>query len=144
MAETLTDQTRLAGIAVTRSLRSALRVVLRSPISRWAAGVPTAYHLLILPQDLRTGDPSFAVELYDGYFGLAGAVAPTGSESPFTIPPPTPSWQKELYAFSWLRHLHAADDDVARERARKLTCDWISLGRKAAPIAHDLDVTARR
>ncbi len=144
MTDTLSDQARLAALAVNQAARGALRLALRSPFSRWAAGVPNAYHLLILPQDLRTGDPSFAVELYDGYFGLAGAVAPTGSESPFSVQPPTPSWRKELFAFSWLRHLHAADDEIARERARKLTRDWMALGRRAPAIAHDVDVTARR
>lgn len=144
MTDTFSDQARLAAIAVNQAARGAVRFALRSPVSRWMAGVPNAYHLLILPQDLRTGDPSFAVELYDGYFGLAGAVAPTGSESPFAIHPPTPSWQKELYSFSWLRHLHAANDEIARDRARKLTRDWLALGRRAPPISHDIDVTARR
>ena len=108
------------------------------------AGVPAAYHLLILPQDLRTGDPSFAVELYDGYFGLAGAAAPVGSESPFKIMAPSVPWQKELYGFGWLRHLHAAEDQIAREKARKLTLDWVAVSRGAPPIAHDPDTVAKR
>jgi len=106
--------------------------------------MPAAYHLLILPQDLRTGDPSFAVELYEGYFGLAGATAPIGSESPFKIPPPTVPWQKELYAFSWLRHLHAAEDQIAREKARWLIREWIDFSGRAPPLGRDSDVTARR
>ena len=76
----LSDQARLAVLAVNKAGRTALKLALKAPFSRWMAGVPTAYHLLILPQDLRTGDPSFAVELYEGYFGLAGATAPVGSE----------------------------------------------------------------
>jgi uncharacterized heparinase superfamily protein len=108
------------------------------------AGVPTAYHLLILPQDLRTGDPSFAVELYDGYFGLAGATVPIGSESPFQVIPPTVPWRKDLYAFAWLRHLHAAEDQIAREKARKLTSDWIAFSSGAPALARDKDITARR
>ena len=93
----ISDQARLAALAVSNAGRSALRLALRSPFSRWMAGVPTAYHLLILPQDLRTGDPSFAVELYDGYFGLAGAAAPIGSESPFNVQPPSPCLGREIY-----------------------------------------------
>ncbi|MGC2396053.1 MAG: heparinase, partial [Rhodomicrobium sp.] len=108
------------------------------------AGVPTAYHLLILPQDLRTGDPSFAVELYDGYFGLAGAAAPIGSESPFHVLPPSVPWQKDLYAFAWLRHLHAAGDQIAREKARKLASEWIAFASRAPALARDRDITARR
>src|SRR5208337_4596434 len=111
---------------------------------RWMAGVPTAYHLLILPQDLRTGDPSFAVELYDGYFGLAGSAAAIGSESPFKIKPPTVPWEKDLYAFTWLRHLHAAEDQIAREKARNLTSDWIAVSNSAPALAYDSDTTSRR
>jgi uncharacterized heparinase superfamily protein len=144
MPAPISDQARLAAHAVNKAGRSALRLALKSPFSRWMAGVPTAYHLLILPQDLRTGDPSFAVELYDGYFGLAGAAAPIGSESPFKIVPPTIPWQKELYAFTWLRHLHAAEDQIAREKARRLTLDWIEASRGAPALARDRDVTARR
>jgi uncharacterized heparinase superfamily protein len=144
MSTPISDQARIAAIAVGHAGRSALKLALKSPFSRWMAGVPTAYHLLILPQDLRTGDPSFAVELYDGYFGLAGAAAPIGSESPFKIVPPSPAWQKELYAFSWLRHLHAAEDQISRERARKLATEWIDLGRGVPPIANDPDIKARR
>lgn len=144
MPSLIPDQARLAALAINQVGRGALKLALRSPLSRWMAGVPTAYHLLILPQDLRTGDPSFAVELYDGYFGLAGATAPIGSESPFAILPPTRAWQKELFAFSWLRHLHAAEDDITRERARKLVLDWIALGRGGPAVARDPDITARR
>jgi len=140
----ISDQARLAAFAVNKAGRSALRLALRSPFSRWMAGVPTAYHLLILPQDLRTGDPSFAVELYDGYFGLAGAAAPIGSESPFHVLPPSVPWQRDLYAFVWLRHLHAADDQIAREKARKLTSEWIAFASGAPALARDRDITARR
>src|SRR5271165_13048 len=144
MSAQITDQARLAALAINRAGRSALRLALQAPFSRWMAGVPMAYHLLILPQDLRTGDPSFAVELYDGYFGLAGAAAPVGSESPFAIPPPTVPWQRELYAFGWLRHLHAAEDQIAREKARKLTLEWIAASRRAPSLAHEADITAKR
>jgi len=144
MSAQIADQARLAALAVNRVGRSALKLALKAPFSRWMAGVPAAYHLLILPQDLRTGDPSFAVELYDGYFGLAGAAAPVGSESPFAILPPSVPWQKELYGFGWLRHLHAADDQIAREKARKLVLEWVAAARSAPPIANDPDTVARR
>src|SRR3974390_2009381 len=131
MSAQIADQARLAVFAVNKAGRSALRLALKSPLSRWMAGVPTSYHLLILPQDLRTGDPSFAVELYDGYFGLAGATVPIGSESPFKVMAPSVPWQKELYGFGWLRHLHAAEDQIAREKARALTLEWIAESRSA-------------
>jgi uncharacterized heparinase superfamily protein len=144
MSAQIADQARLAALAVNRAGRTALKIALRAPFSRWIAGVPSAYHLLILPQDLRTGDPSFAVELYDGYFGLAGAAAPIGSESPFKVMPPSVPWQKELYGFGWLRHLHAAEDQIAREKARKLVLEWIAARRSAPPVAHDPDTVAKR
>jgi uncharacterized heparinase superfamily protein len=140
----ISDQARLAAMAVNKAGRVALKFALQAPFSRWLAGVPTAYHLLILPQDLRTGDPSFAVELYDGYFGLAGSAAPIGSESPFKIMAPSVPWQRELYGFGWLRHLHAAEDQIAREKARQLVLQWIAASRAAPPLAHDADTTARR
>jgi uncharacterized heparinase superfamily protein len=124
--------------------RAALRSFMRSPVARWLKGMPTAQNLLIIPQDLRTADPSFATELYDGYFGLAGAVGLVGSESPFSIRPPTRLWQKELYAFSWLKNLHAAQDGIAREKARALIADWFSHSRKAPPLAWDAGISARR
>jgi len=144
MSARISDHARLAALAVNRAGRSALKLALKAPFSRWMAGVPTAYHLLILPQDLRTGDPSFAVELYDGYFGLAGAAAPVGSESPFKVAPPSLPWQKELYGFGWLRHLHAAEDQIAREKARKLMLEWIAVSRSAPALAHDADTAAQR
>ena len=144
MSAQISDQARLAVLAMNRAGRSAFKLALKAPFSRWMAGVPAAYHLLILPQDLRTGDPSFAVELYDGYFGLAGAAAPVGSESPFKITPPSVPWQKELYGFGWLRHLHAAEDQIAREKARKLTLEWIAASGSAPGLARDADTTAKR
>jgi len=144
MSVQISDQARLAAMAVNKAGRTALRLALKAPFSRWMAGVPTAYHLLILPQDLRTGDPSFAVELYDGYFGLAGSAAPIGSDSPFKILPPSVPWQRELYGFGWLRHLHAAEDQIAREKARKLILDWIGENRCASALARDGGTTAMR
>ncbi len=144
MSAQISDQARLALLAVNKAGRSAVRLALKAPFSRWMAGVPAAYHLLILPQDLRTGDPSFAVELYDGYFGLAGAAATVGSESPFKVAPPSVPWQRELYGFGWLRHLHAAEDQIAREKARLLTLDWIAINRSAPALAHDGDTIAKR
>jgi len=130
--------------AVGDAGRAAARFVLASSVTRVLTGAPTANHLLIIPQDLRTADPSFASELYDGYFGLAGTVALTGSESPFLIPPPSPLWQKDLYAFGWLNNLQAAQDEIAREKGRSLVLDWIGHSSRAPAAAWDVDIVARR
>jgi uncharacterized heparinase superfamily protein len=140
----LQDQTRVAISTVSAACRNAVQYALRSPVTRWLSGPPAAHHLLIVPQDLRTADPSFITELNDGYFGLAGAVAIIGSESPFSVQPPSPAWQRELYAFSWLRNLSAADDDTARDRARALTAAWFAHSRSAPAVAWEQDVAARR
>lgn len=124
--------------------RKALRSVLTSSLSRALMGTPSAHQLLLIPQDLRTADPSFASELYDGYFGLAGTVAVTGSESPFTARPPSPLWEKELYSFGWLHNLEAAGDEIAREKARSLISDWIAHSGAASGTAWDVEIVARR
>ncbi|NJM33717.1 MAG: heparinase [Rhodomicrobium sp.] len=121
-----------------------MRRVLTANMTRALIGAPTAHQLLLIPQDLRTADPSFASELYDGYFGLAGTVALTGSESPFGIQPPSVLWQKELYAMGWLHNLEAAGDEIAREKARALIAEWIAHAKSAPAIAMDVDIVARR
>ncbi|RMF10690.1 MAG: heparinase, partial [Alphaproteobacteria bacterium] len=96
------------------------------------------------PRDLRTADPSFAGEIYHGHFGLAGAVALTGTQSPFLIAPPSPAWERELHGFGWLRHLSAAGDEISREHARALVRDWITIYKKPRPPAWEVDLLARR
>ena len=77
-----------------------------------------AEQLLLAPQDLRTADPSFATEIYNGHFGLAGSLVELNSQSPFEIAPPSEGWARELYGFGWLRHLRAAGSELAREQAK--------------------------
>ena len=143
--DSLNEYARGTVSAVGDAGRAAVRFVLTSTMTRVLTGAPTAHHLLIVPQDLRTADPSFASELYDGYFGLAGTVALTGSESPFVVqPPPSVLWQKELYGFGWLNNLQAAQDEIAREKGRSLVTDWIGHSSHAPAIAWDVDIVARR
>jgi len=144
VTDSFSNQARGTLTAVGDAGRAAMRAVMASSMARALTGAPTAHHLLIIPQDLRTADPSFASELYDGYFGLAGTVALTGSESPFVALPPSLLWQRELYAFGWLNNLQAAQDAIAREKARALISDWIGHAGKAPPIAWDIDIVSRR
>ena len=58
--------------------------------------------------------------------------------------PPSVPWQKELYGFGWLRHLNAAEDQIAREKARKLILDWIAVRRGAPAVASEPDTIAKR
>src|SRR5687767_9527717 len=134
VSETIGSQARDRLAAVGAVGRKAMRSILTSSLSRALMGAPTAHQLLLIPQDLRTADPSFASELYDGYFGLAGSVALTGSESPFTVQPPSVLWQRELYAFNWLQNLEAAGDQMARDKACDIVSDWASFARHAPPV----------
>lgn len=144
VSDTIAGQARDMLVTFGTAGRKAVKAVLGSSVSRAVIGAPAAHQLLIIPQDLRTADPSFASELYDGYFGLAGTVALTGSESPFTVRPPSPLWQKELYSFGWLHNLEAAGDEIAREKARLLLTDWIAHRREAPAIAWDIEIVSRR
>ncbi len=92
-----------------------------------------AEQLLLAPQELRTADPSFANELYNGHFGLAGRLAEVDAESPFEIAPPSEGWARELYGFGWLRHLRAAGSELSREQAKALVQDFITLKRSIHP-----------
>lgn len=143
-SQNLTERMRLAALAAGHTGRAVVKTIVGSAPVRWVAGPPMAHQLLLIPQDLRTADPSLAAEMYDGYMGLAGTVAPIGSLSPFSLPPKDKLWQRELHAFGWLRDLHAAQDDVARERAKGLVRDWIALGSSTPEVAWETDVAARR
>ena len=103
-----------------------------------------AEQLLLAPQELRTADPSFATEVYNGHFGLAGKLAEMGAESPFEIRPPSASWARELYGFGWLRHLRAADSELSREQAKTIVRDFIRLKSQIHPLAWQPEIVARR
>jgi uncharacterized heparinase superfamily protein len=100
--------------------------------------------LLLAPQELRTADPSFATEIYNGHFGLAGKLAELGAESPFNIDPPSEAWARELYGFSWLRHLRAANSELAREQAKAMVHDFVRHGRSMNGLAWQPEIVARR
>jgi uncharacterized heparinase superfamily protein len=103
-----------------------------------------AEQLLLAPQELRTADPSFATELYNGHFGLAGRLAEVDAESPFEIAPPSAGWARELYGFGWLRHLRAAGSELSREQAKALVQDFITLKRSIHPLAWQPEIVGRR
>ncbi len=103
-----------------------------------------AEQLLLAPQELRTADPSFATELYNGHFGLAGRLAEMGAESPFEIVPPSEGWARELYGFGWLRHLRAAGSELSREQAKALVNDFVRLRRSIKGLAWQPEIVGRR
>jgi len=97
------------------------------------------------PQDLRTADPTVAAEIVAGYFTFEGRLLDTGGASPFDLAPPSPDWRRALAGFSWLRHLRAEGGEDAREAARVLVEDFVTLGRVAPDDpAMEPEVAARR
>lgn len=103
-----------------------------------------AEQLLLAPQDLRTADPSFATEIYNGHFGLAGSLVELGTQSPFEIGPPTEGWARELYGFGWLRHLRVASSTLSREQAKALLGDFLQLHKSVRGLAWQPEVVGRR
>lgn len=103
-----------------------------------------AEQLLLAPQDLRTADPSFASEIYNGHFGLAGSLVELGARSPFEIAPPSEGWARELYGFGWLRHLRVAGSELSREQAKALLGDFLRLHKTVRGLAWQPEVVGRR
>jgi uncharacterized heparinase superfamily protein len=131
------DAGRLSGPSPLRRFMLAGMASLSYPGTR-------AEQLLLAPQELRTADPSFATELYNGHFGLAGKLAEIDTESPFEIVPPSEGWARELYGFGWLRHLRAAGSELSREQAKALVGDFIMLKRSLPGLAWQPEIVGRR
>jgi uncharacterized heparinase superfamily protein len=112
-------------------------------LGQWQARQPE--RLLIAPQDIRTGDPTIAADIYAGYFVFGGKIVNAHGRSPFSLDPPSPEWARNLYGFSWLRHMRAADSALARANARALVKEFIALhGKPSAHPAWKTAVVARR
>ncbi len=141
---TLKERLRIAALSAERSKRSALAGILASRIMGWSLAAPPADRLLIVPQDLRTADPSFWREIVHGQFGLAGSIAFLKGRSPFDIVPPTPAWERELHGFGWLRHLAVATDEEARQAAPRLAAEWAVRFGAGTGVGAEPAVTARR
>ena len=142
---TLAEQTRLAKLMVDRSCRSASARLKRSPMLKWRYGAPVADKLLIVPQDLRSSDPSFASEVEFGHFGLAGSMAMLEGQSVFDVVPPNASWARELHGFGWLRHFYAAGHVAAQDCALALVADWRRAhGRPSKGLVWEPAIAGRR
>ncbi len=108
---------------------------------RSAPGRP---ELLLIPQDLRTADPSLYAELAAGTMGLAGATADIDGRSPFRVDPPTPAWQAALLGFGWLSDLRAAQSADAQSLARQSVNNWIAEARPLRSLDWSPAIAARR
>ena len=111
----------------------------------WSVAPRPVDRLLIVPQDLRTADPSFWREIEHGQFGLAGSIAFLRGRSPFDIEPPNAAWERELHGFGWLRNLAAAADEEARTTGRPLLAsEWAIRFGDSNGVAAEPAVAARR
>ena len=146
MAElTLKDRLRKAAMTVDEpGKRSTMMNALAGPLRRWVGQAPPVDHLLIVPQDLRTADPSFWHEMEHGQFGLAGSNALLRGRSPFVIEQPNVAWARELHGFGWLRNLDAVGSEAAREAGRRLALEWIVRFGTDRGVAAEPAVAARR
>jgi uncharacterized heparinase superfamily protein len=115
-----------------------------NPAYRWRIRVPIPERLLIAPQDLRTGDPTIATEIYGGIFGFAGKSVTVAGRSPFEINSPSREWSEALLGFGWLRHLRSAGLTLSRKNARALVADWIAQHGGSHPVSWEPSITARR
>jgi uncharacterized heparinase superfamily protein len=139
------DQLRLALHRAGRITRRLRLGAVAGPIGRLRTARSGRSQLLIAPPDLRTADPTIAVEIYAGRFAFAGHVVEAGGGTPFEVGPPSEDWLRELHSFGWLRHLRAADTPLARSNARAIVEDWLSLYRRpGGETVWDVDVAARR
>ncbi len=127
----VSERMRVKALSAQRSRRKAISRLLYAPPLRWRYRSGGPNQLLIIPQDLRTTDPSFWPEYELGQFGLAGTLAILDDRSPFDVTPPSEAWYRNLHGFGWLRHMAAADEPEAQLAARNLTLDWISRYRKS-------------
>ena len=100
--------------------------------------------LILIPQDLRTPDPSLYVELAAGTMGLAGATANIDGVSPFRVEPPSGAWQAALLGFGWLSDLRAAQSSDAQNLARLTVEQWIAESRPLRSLDWSPAIAARR
>ena len=143
------ERGRLAFLAADRARRAARGYVLRSPVFQWRTNRFNPDEVIIVPQELRTADPSFFLEVSEGLFGLSGHVGHLDNDdgsalSPFNIHPPGQSWEKTLHGFSWLRHLSASDHPDAAIMAQSLVEDWMGARWSYDHVTWKPDVVARR
>ena len=132
----------LVASAAWRRLRGRVRL---GPVYRWRFTGRTPERILIAPPDLRLADPQIAHEIYHCRFPFAGTLIDTQGTSPFEIDVANRAWLAALHGFGWLRHMHAAETDLAAANARALVADWMMVhGRRIGGIAWEGGVTARR
>ncbi len=116
----------------------------RSVLYSWRFAGATPERLTIAPIDLRTADPTVALDIYAGRWVFSGDGVDVSGFSVFDAVAPTEDWGRQLHAFGWLRHLRASDMALSRSNARSIVDEWIRLSRGHDKVAWDPEVTGRR
>lgn len=111
---------------------------------RWRYVGALPERLMIAPIDLRTADPTTALDIYAGRYYFSGEGVDANGFSVFDVDPPSDAWSRELHGFAWLRHLRATDMAISRSNARSLVDEWISESSRVDPVAWEPGVVARR
>jgi len=135
-----------------RQVRFAASAAARAVSYRFHASVFYAWRhvgrvperLLIAPIDLRTSDPTVALDICNGRFVFSGNGVDVDGLSVFDVEPPSDDWARTLHGFSWLRHLRAADMSISRPNSRALVGEWIRHTSRFDAIAWNPEVVARR
>ena len=140
----VSGQGRQMRFAVSALTRAASYRYHSSALYRWRYAGRTPERLLIAPIDLRTADPTVALDIYEGRFVFSGNGVDVDGYSVFDVEPPNDDWARRLHGFSWLRHLRAADMAISRSNARALVDEWMRYTSRFDAIAWEPDVVARR
>ncbi|MEO0618750.1 MAG: heparinase II/III family protein [Pseudomonadota bacterium] len=139
------DQLAGSTDGLIRKLRRGLsRATARTPLLNLRPTIVPGDRLLLVPQALRTVDPSFLTELNEGCLGLAGSVTSFAGGSPFLLTPPTDGWRDALHGFEWLPHLAATRTSEARALGEAWITDWAKRYRRRTGDPWQHAVTARR
>jgi uncharacterized heparinase superfamily protein len=140
----IADRSRLYWLALRRTVSIVRGRLLISPLASLVYWPSRGERLVIAPQELRTTDPTRASEIYSGRFSFAGKIVVCDGRSPFEVVPPTAEWAENLFGFSWLRHLRAANSTKTRANARALVDEWITIQGSWHPIGWQPEIVARR
>ena len=114
-------------LAVSELWRRSARHIKSGPLYRWRFASAGPAIITRSPIDLRPGEPDLARDYYAGVFNFAGETINTSGRSPFSLETTNTEWMDQLHKFQWLRHLHTADNELARSNGAAFISDWIDL-----------------
>ncbi len=144
-APNLSERWRIWRLGPKRGHPPAKGRTVSRPLFGWSrsAAAPVSQFLLV-PSDLRSGDPDFLLEYRKGQLCFGGEIVRFDRQSPFAIDGGSAAWQRDLHGFGWLRDLAAAATPDALQAARALVADWLARNRRPRGRAWQADVLARR